>query len=444
MTRKRQILAGKIAVLLAAPAAIMAFSSGPPAGRTNAPGDAGNCTACHRGTDLNAGGGKVEITFADGTNTYVPGVAKRVQIKVTDAAAQRFGFQASTRLASDASKPAGTLNPTTTDVQVLCANDSLRPTGGCAAANPLEYIEHNAPRAAGSFEFDWVPPATNAGDITIYAAANAANGNGTNTGDHIYATSATLTPQQASGNAPAVNDNGVVNGASFLASGNGGSISAGSWISIFGTDLAASTKDWTGLIDNGVFPTTIDGVQVSVNGKPAAILAVSPTQVNAQVPDDTATGPVAVKVTTANGESTKNADMKQFAPAFFMFDPDSRKYVAAQFPNSGGKAVGRAGLFTGRESEPAEGDQVIEIYGTGFGPTDPARPSGRLAEDAPTLNAVTVRIGDRDAQVQFAGIVDAGLYQLNVKIPSGLTGDQPIVAEVGGVQTQPNAFITLK
>jgi len=253
-----------------------------------------------------------------------------------------------------------------------------------------------------------------------------------------------LTPQQASGNPPAVNDNGVVNGASFLASGNGGSISPGSWISIFGTDLAAGTKDWTGLIDNGVFPTTIDGVRVSVNGKPAAIWVVSPTQVNAQVPDDTDTGPVEVKVTTANGESAKNADMRQIAPAFFMFDPDNRKYVAAQFPNSGGKAVGLRGLFTTRESEPAEGDQVIEIYGTGFGPTDPARPSGRIVETAPTVNTVTVKIGNVDAQVQFAGIVGAGLYQLNVKIPSGLTGDQPIVAEVSGARTQENAFITLK
>jgi uncharacterized protein (TIGR03437 family) len=39
----------------------------------------------------------------------------------------------------------------------------------------------------------------------------------------------------------------------------------------------------------------------------------------------------------------------------------------------------------------------------------------------------------------------AGLYQLNVTIPAGLgTGDQTLVATVGGVQTHPGVVISLQ
>jgi uncharacterized protein (TIGR03437 family) len=60
-------------------------------------------------------------------------------------------------------------------------------------------------------------------------------------------------------------------------------------------------------------------------------------------------------------------------------------------------------------------------------------------------NPITVRIGGVPAEVQFAGLSGAGLYQLNVKIPDTLPdGDAAVVAETGGVRTQDNVFITVK
>jgi len=45
----------------------------------------------------------------------------------------------------------------------------------------------------------------------------------------------------------------------------------------------------------------------------------------------------------------------------------------------------------------------------------------------------------------FAGLSSAGLYQINVTIPANLaTGDLPLVATVGGVQTQPGVVISLQ
>jgi hypothetical protein len=69
------------------------------------------------------------------------------------------------------------------------------------------YVEHTTAGArlgtTGSitFQFDWTPPATDVGPVSVYIAANAANGNNQDdAGDHIYTASFTLTP--ASSNAP--------------------------------------------------------------------------------------------------------------------------------------------------------------------------------------------------------------------------------------------------
>jgi uncharacterized protein (TIGR03437 family) len=77
--------------------------------------------------------------------------------------------------------------------------------------------------------------------------------------------------------------NGVVNGASFSSG-----IAPGAWVSIFGDNLAPTTRTWrSDEIVNGKLPTSLDGVSASINGKPAAVYFISPKQLNVQVPDDT-------------------------------------------------------------------------------------------------------------------------------------------------------------
>jgi stage IV sporulation protein A len=56
-----------------------------------------------------------------------------------------------------------------------------------------------------------------------------------------------------------------------------------------------------------------------------------------------------------------------------------------------------------------------------------------------------VTIGGQPAEVQFAGITIAGVWQLNVKVPDGLPdGDAPVVAEMNGLRTQDGAFVSVK
>lgn len=48
------------------------------------------------------------------------------------------------------------------------------------------------------------------------------------------------------------------------------------------------------------------------------------------------------------------------------------------------------------------------------------------------------------AQVLYAGLVGAGLYQFNVVVPRVPAGDQAVVAELGGLKTQPGRFINVE
>jgi len=191
-------------------------------------------------------------------------------------------------------------------------------------------------------------------------------------------------------------------------------------------------------------------VSVTVNNKPASIYFISPTQINFQAPDDATVG--AVNVTVMNSSGTSNsmvAQLQRDAPGFFMFDPQARRYVAALVANSDGSAtfLGPPGLFgsAGAATRPAKPGEILELYGTGFGPTNPAVTSGLIVTSAaPAVDKVTVTIGGQDAVVQFAGITGAGLYQINVVVPASLTtGDQKIVATVNGLQTPDGAFVTV-
>jgi len=222
----------------------------------------------------------------------------------------------------------------------------------------------------------------------------------------------------------------VVNDASFAA---GGPISTGSWVAIFGTGLAPAgdSRKWNEATEivNGKLPVNLDGTSVTVNGKPAAVEFIQPSQVNIQPPDDTALGPVQVIVSTAAGASNSfMVNYATFAPGLF---PSSAPYIVAQHADNSYVTT----------AAPAKPGEVIILWGTGFGPANPAVPAGQVFSGANRLaNAVTVMIGGQPAAVDFAGVVGAGLVQINVHVPSSIgNGDAGVVASVGGVSTQTTA-----
>ena len=226
-----------------------------------------------------------------------------------------------------------------------------------------------------------------------------------------------------------------------------GIIQPGEWASIFGTNLASGTATWT-----GNFPTSLGGTSVTIDGKAAYLSFVSPGQINLQVPNDTATGAVPVVVTTAIGSGASTVTLAPFGPSFFLLDA---KHVAAIILRSDGSGaygggsydiLGPTGTSLGYRTVAAKAGDVIELFGTGFGPTNPAVPAGQaFSGAAPTTNPVTLRINNVSVTPTFAGLSGPGLYQLNLTVPSGLgTGDVSLQASVGGVQTPSGIVISLQ
>src|SRR6185295_9822927 len=161
---------------------------------------------------------------------YIPGVKQRVTVQVADPAQQRWGFELTARLNSDLEKgQAGDFTPVDNMTQVICEDNAPKP----CASGP-SFITHTTAGSrtgttgGATFQFDWTPPATNAGPVTFYVAGNAANGDANMTGDLIYTSSVQLTP--AIPLAPSITAGNVLSSATSVA----GPVAPNSWVTIFG------------------------------------------------------------------------------------------------------------------------------------------------------------------------------------------------------------------
>jgi uncharacterized protein (TIGR03437 family) len=244
-----------------------------------------------------------------------------------------------------------------------------------------------------------------------------------------------ITPASTGGK-PSIKVGGVISAAA-----NVPGMTPGAWLAIYGQNLAGSTRQWGASDFQGQrLPTSLDGVSVKIDNRQAAVYYISPTQIDVQVPDDTAVGPVTVTVT--NGQLTSDpatVNMSAYAPAFFTVG----QYVAAL--HADGTLVGNSSLAPG--ATPAKSGEIIAVYGTGFGPTAPATPSGMIVSSAnplADLSQLSITVGAVPAQVRFAGVVASGLYQFNVVVPNVAAGDQPISATIAHVPTQTGVSVTVK
>jgi uncharacterized protein (TIGR03437 family) len=245
---------------------------------------------------------------------------------------------------------------------------------------------------------------------------------------------------QASPTAPAVQPwTGVVNGAS-LQSG----FSAGGWVTLFGTNLSATIRTWgDGDFINGKLPTQLDGVGVNVNGSPAYVYYISPHQINAVLPANLTGSTASVQVVTAQGMSNPVIfPLSSVAPAFFLFSQGGGQYAAAVFPD--GTYCGPADLFGAGASRPAKPGDVVELYATSLGQTNPQAPDGVLFSAAyPLKNTPVVTVGGSPATVQFAGLVSPGLYQINIVVPLVADGDATVQVTVGPATSPSGVFIPI-
>ena len=229
----------------------------------------------------------------------------------------------------------------------------------------------------------------------------------------------------ASVSKPAITSGGIVNAASFQSG-----ITPGAWLTIFGQNLATASHALTSAeLVNGNLPVTLSGVSVKINNQAAFLTYVSPTQLNIQAPADTSLGSVPVTITNAAGTPDVTiATLAAEMPGLFKIG----NYAAA---------VRADGTVVSGTIAAKPGD-IISLYGTGFGASNPAVAPGVLIQTAvPLTSAVTVTIGGVNAQVAFAGLSAAGLNQINVTVPAVNSGDVEVIAQVNGVRTQAGALL---
>jgi len=235
--------------------------------------------------------------------------------------------------------------------------------------------------------------------------------------------------------APAIG--GIVSASAF---GGFSAASPGSWIEIYGSNLAGDTRGWTTADFTGVnAPLTLDGTTVTIGGKPAFIDYISPGQVNALIPSDAPTGPQQVILTTTAGGASAPYPLTINATEAGLLAPPSFNVNGTQYAvafHTDQTYVLPVGAVPGLTSRPATPDEVITLYGVGFGPVIPNIPAGQLVQQLNSLaDAFQLSIGGIQAGNQYWGLAPGytGLYQFNVTVPAAASGNQPLTFTVGGV-----------
>lgn len=227
---------------------------------------------------------------------------------------------------------------------------------------------------------------------------------------------------------PTISPAGVVNAASFTAK-----LAPGSLFSIFGSDLATST----GSAQSLPLATSMNGASVTVGGKAAPLVFVSGGQINAQAPYELTEGENVPVVVTVNGASSTAGTVSVVAASPGIFQFGAKRAVVQNedytVNNTGNGA--RVGSY-------------VVAYLTGVGRLDqPVATGGPAGSDplARPRGLVSATIDNQPVEIAFAGMTPGfvGLTQVNLRIPSMLPGDYPLVVMVDG-QKSNAATITVK
>ena len=201
---------------------------------------------------------------------------------------------------------------------------------------------------------------------------------------------------------------GVVNAASSAPFTAG--VSRGELITLYGANIGPSAIQFASTVP---FPTTLAGVQVLINNRPAPIYYVSSGQVSVIVPFET-TGSVA-QIQVVNNQSSSNMVtelVNPTTPGLFSIPAGGIGYAAAE--HADGSLVS--------PSHPAQVGETIAVYVTGLGDVLPSIADGAPGVSSSTTNTITAAVNNTLATVAYAGLAPSlvGLYQVNVTIPSGV------------------------
>ncbi|HYI95874.1 MAG TPA: hypothetical protein VEX68_20200 [Bryobacteraceae bacterium] len=238
--------------------------------------------------------------------------------------------------------------------------------------------------------------------------------------------------------APLYTPSSIVNGASFKV----GALAPNTIGTLYGRDLAFATRS-LGPDDlyNGTLPTTLlgSGVRLLINRTLAYIYFVSPGQVNFLVPSTLTPGRVEIQlgVDGRYGEAVQ-VTLTEFSPALFQLDPETA--LATRVDGT---------VVSG--DKPARPGDVVILYATGLGATRPRLPAGQIPSGAAWLDKIAdfqVFIAGQAVNrtnILYAGAAPgfAGLYQINLRLPSELGNNPELRIGFGDVLSPANVRLPI-
>ncbi len=233
------------------------------------------------------------------------------------------------------------------------------------------------------------------------------------------------------GPAPLIASGAIVNAATFAS----GPVAPGEMVTIFGSglgpaELASSKFDFSGYLENytGETRVFIDRIQ-------APMVHASANQVTALVPygvSEITTVQVEYQGRLSNDVVLAVADV---APGLFAFGADQAA------------AVNQDNTFNSA-ANPALRGEILTLFGTGEGRTNPAAIDGKLPPvgrwPIPVM-AVEVSFGGFPGEIVFQG-VRTGVLQINVRIPQAAPSGPavPVLLTVGGDRADGTRTVALR
>jgi uncharacterized protein (TIGR03437 family) len=241
-----------------------------------------------------------------------------------------------------------------------------------------------------------------------------------------------------SGSGVFLNPQGIFNAASFAPPGD--PVAPGEFITLYGSGFGTQSAT----AKNFPFPSTLSGIELTVNGIPAPIYSVStasPAQISAIVPY-AVTGSTATFVVTVNNTKSNSVDVPLAAtsPGIFTLSQSG----------IGDGAVRHLDSTLVNAASPATRGEYVSVYVSGLGTTTPSVADGAAAPGSAPFAVLTgpvyVYIGGQQViNIQFAGLAPtlAGLYQLNIQIPPEVdSGSQSLAIQTNeGFTDLVNIFI---
>ena len=235
---------------------------------------------------------------------------------------------------------------------------------------------------------------------------------------------------------PVIAANAIGNAANYAT----GAVAPGEIVTLFGANFGPPSLTLLQLDATGKISTSLAGAQLFFDGVAAPVIYAVTGKASFIVPYGVS-GQTSIQYVYQGVHSNSvTVPVVLAMPALYTADQSG----------SGQGIIQDANYNLNSSSNPAKAGDVVILYVNGAGLLNSAAPDGGLVglPQPKPAGAVTVQIGGKDAQVDYAGgsygLTNA-LLQINARIPSGLAaGAQPVVVKVGSVASPATVSVAVQ